>query len=347
MAEATTTPVDTGEVAELVGAAAEQPWHRFVRLREEAKSRGDVVDVELPEQVEISVAAPRTALPGIGRLENNLARKAIFDLKTTHGAEGSSGTEEKTDLVGKTTLTFTMGALGPLEMDLIAWTMGQWQKQTTEVSFTLREIARSLGLSWKGQLGAAIKASFLRIKAMTITGRVWDAGQRKHTTLSFSIFDRVEIVEERVSEDGPATKPASIKVVLSDWVVNQLKAGQYSDFAWEGYRSKLPTPFARRLYLLLESQEGTDDGMLWRVRVDHTLGQTLGTGDATKNPSRFRANLRASGAEICAAWPSLYRSVSVVGGSKRGEYFLEVRRSMQWREERLARRRRALAEPAA
>ena len=339
---------DAVEVVDIVGSAQEQPWHRYVRRREEARARGELDELEAPEQIEISVAAPRSAtLPGIGRLENNLARKAIFDLKTTHGDEGSIGNESRTDLVGKTTLSFTMGALGPLEMDLIAFTMGQWHRRTPEVSFTLREIARSLNVSWKGQLGAAIKASFLRIKALTITGRVWDAGEKKHTTLSFNIFDRVEIVEERATEHGPATSPASIKIVLSEWVLNQLRAGQYSDFEWDGYRGKLTTPFARRLYLLLESQEGMDDGTVWRVKIDHVLGQTLGTADGTKNPSRFRANLRASGAEICRAWPSVYRSISVVAGSKRGEYFLEVKRSLQWREQRLARRRKALAEPAA
>ncbi len=348
MTEPTTTIVDSEAVIELPGALDDEaPWNRYVRLLREStvSDAGDYDDVE---QLEISVAAPRRpALSGIGRFENNLARKGVFDLKTAHGDDVVSGTQQKTDLVGKTTLTFTMGALGPLEMDLIAWTMGQWQRNTDDVSFTLREVGRSLGVSWKGQLGMSIKSSFLRIKAMTITGRVWDANQKKHTTLSFNIFDRVEIVEERSAEDGPATRPASVKVVLSEWVIRQLRAGQYSDFEWAGYRAKLTTPFARRLYLLLESQEGTDDGVMWRVRVDETLGQTLGTNDATKNPSRFRANLRSSGEQICQTWSTVYRSIDVVNGTKRGEYFLEIHRTRKWREDRLARRRRALTEPAA
>jgi hypothetical protein len=131
------------------------------------------------EQLEISVAAPRkAALRGIGRFENKLARKGVIDLKPTYAGDGASGMHSKRDLVGKTTLTFTMGALGPLEMDLIAWTMGQWHRNLNHGSFSLRELARSLGVSWKGQLGTSIKNSFLRVKAMTITGRVWDAQER-------------------------------------------------------------------------------------------------------------------------------------------------------------------------
>lgn len=338
---------DAVVVAASSGIVEEAPWNRYVRRLIESHGPIDE-DNEDIEQLEISVAgASRPVLPGIGRFENNLARKGVFDLKTAHGEQGVAGTQQKTDLVGKTTLTFTMGALGPLEMDLIAWTMGQWHRNTNEIAFTLREVGRSLGVSWKGQLGTSIKNSFLRIKGMTITGRVWDAGQRKHTTLAFNIFDRVEIVEERSTEDGPATRPASVKVVLSDWVVNQLRAGQYSDFEWSGYRAKLTTPFARRLYLLLESQEGSDDGSVWRVRIDETLGQTLGTNDASVNPSRFRANLRACGDQICKTWPTVYRSIAVVAGGKRGEYFLETTRSTKWREDRLARRKKALAESAA
>jgi hypothetical protein len=329
-------------------ATAEAPWHRFVRRLQEQREQVDDTDDEHVEQLEISVAAPRkAALSGIGRFENNLARKGVIDLKPVYGGSGASGTQSKRDLVGKTTLTFTMGALGPLEMDLIAWTMGQWHRNQDHVSFSLRELARSLGVSWKGQLGISIKNSFLRIKAMTITGRVWDAQEKKHTTQSFNIFDRVEIVEERASEEGPATRPATVTVVLSQWVVNQLRAGQYSDFEWAGYRQKLSTPFARRLYLLLESEEGDDDGVVWRVPIDEILGQTLGTNDAVKNPSRFRATLLAAGADICRAWPDTYRSIDILAGTRRGEYFLQVRRSPRWRDDRIARRRRSLNEPAA
>jgi hypothetical protein len=341
--EAVEETLDLSPTVELVGVP-EAPWHQFVRERM-AQQDGAEPEPDEIEQIEISVAAPRkAALTGIGRFENNLARKGVIDLRPV---PGQSGSQSKRDLVGKTTLTFTMGALGPLEMDLIAWTMGQWHRNQDHVSFSLRELARSLGVSWKGQLGASIKNSFLRIKAMTITGRVWDAQEKRHTTQSFNIFDRVEIVEERSSEEGPATRPATVTVVLSQWVVNQLRAGQYSDFEWSGYRSKLSTPFARRLYLLLESEEGTDDGVTWRVPIDDVLGQTLGTNDAVRNPSRFRSTLVAAGKDICAAWPDTYESIRVLAGQRRGEYLLEVRRSRRWREDRIARRRKALADPAA
>jgi hypothetical protein len=114
----------------------------------------------------------RHTLRGIGRFESNLARKGVIDLKPTYGGDGASGTHSKRDLVGKTTLTFTMGALGPLEMDLIAWTMGPVAPQSEPRIVSLRELARSLSMSWKGQLGTSIKNSSLRVKAMTITERV-------------------------------------------------------------------------------------------------------------------------------------------------------------------------------
>jgi hypothetical protein len=322
---------------------SDAPWHRYVR-RLAANADAEDSDDAASNQLEISVTAPsRAQLTGIGRFENNLARKGFFDLQTNRSEE-STGSQHRTDLVGKTTLTFTMGALGPLEMDCIAWTMGRWHRGSDAVTFGLRELCRSLNVSWKGQKGNAIKDAFLRIKATTITGRVWDAVERKHTTIVFSIFDRVEIVEERASEHGPATRAAGVKVVLSEWVLNQLRAGQYSDFEWKDYRGKLTAPFSRRLYLLLESQEGSDGGTAWRVLIDDVLGQTLGTFDATRNSSRFRANLRASGEEICAAMAH-YKSITVTAGAKRGEYWLDVRRSLGWREHRQERRRKTI--PAA
>ena len=129
-------------VSDLPPVESEAPWHRFVRERFERADTAD--DSQAVEQIEISVDAPRkAALTGIGRFENNLARKGVIDLRPVAGA---SGTQSKRDLVGKTTLTFTMGALGPLEMDLIAWTMGQWHRNQDHVSFSLRELARSLGV---------------------------------------------------------------------------------------------------------------------------------------------------------------------------------------------------------
>ena len=42
-----------------------------------------------------------------------------------------------------------------------------------------------------------IKEGLRRIKATTISGKVYDAAKREYTTTHFSIFDHVTIVEQR------------------------------------------------------------------------------------------------------------------------------------------------------
>lgn len=332
--ESTLEP-DESSSACLIVPTPEPPWHAFAR--QVAGIQGNtVVPLPNPNQIELEVIAPaRRPLPGVGRLENNLSRKGIFEMRPDRTFRG---TVERTDLVGKTTLTFTLGALGPLEMDLVAWTMGQWRADRDRISFSLREVARSFGLSWKGQLGHEVKEALRRIRGVTITGRVWDAQQRKHTTKHFGIFDEVDIVEERATENGPATAPATVTVTLSAWLVGQLRAGQYSDIDWDGYKGRLGhTHFARRLFLLIESQEGDGDGLVYRTRIDKTFADTMATDEFTTNPSRFRSRLRKAGEQI-ADTHRHYEAITVKAGERRGEYWLEVRRSAEWLRDRLRRR---------
>jgi hypothetical protein len=343
LAAATTIPNSVAASDQETASTA--PWHLFARQKAAELTEGDG-DTNDREQLEIEVITPsRQRLSGRGRFENNLSRKGIFELRPERTSE-QSGTLTRHDLVGKTTLTFTLGALGPLEMDLIAWTMGQWHRGSDYVQFSLRELTRALGVSWKGQLGQSIKEGLRRIKATTISGKVWDANSRRHITSHFSIFDTVHIVEQRRSADGPATSPATVSIKLSDWIVSQLRAGQYSDFDWHGYRGKLTSAFSRRLYLLIESHEGEQQGVFLRLPINASLGDTLGTDDAVKNPSRFRSRVRMAGDEICNTLPH-YLSVVVKQGKKRGEYWLEVRRSSTWHEERVKTRRRSLADSVA
>lgn len=312
---------------------AKAPWWRFVeRLPavsgdEEPASTGQL-------EIEV-VSVPRQPLHGRGRFENNLSRKGIWNLKPDRAV--NSGQTSTTDLIGKTTLTYTLGQLGPLEMDLMAWIMGQWHHNTQYVQFTLRAVARAFGRSWKGQFGRDVKDALRRIRGVMITGKVWDAQLRRHTTTHFGLFETVQLVEER----GAVTALATVSVALSPWLVNQLRAGQYCDFEWDGYRGRLPHSFARRLYLFLESQDGDADGTVFRVRIDAFLGDSLGTKDGSSNPSRLRSHLQAHGRAICAAHPH-YAEVRVKTGDRRGEYWLMVHRSSQWRDERLRIRRRAL-----
>jgi hypothetical protein len=184
-------------------------------------------------QLEIEVVAPSRAnrLEGRGRFENNISRKAIWQLKPERAEVVGEFTT--TDLIGKTTLTYTLGQLGPLEMDLMAWILGQWQRGTESIEFSLREVARAFGRSWKGQFGHDIKDGLKRIRDHSITGRVWDATTRKHTTHIFGLLEAVTIVEDRATEDGPALRAGTVTVTVSNWLAKQLSAGQYSDFEWD------------------------------------------------------------------------------------------------------------------
>ena len=318
-----------------------RPWRAFAdRMRAQAGDEASDVDAN-PNQFEIEVVAPpRGRLRGLGRFENNLSRKGIFELRPPRAE--LLGQVERQDLVGNTTLNFTMGALGVMEMDMVAWIMGQWQRDYPTVSFSLRECARSFGRSWKGKLGGDIKDSLRRIKGVMITGRVWDAESRRHVTKHFGIFEEVTIIEERQAEHGPATSPATITVSLSPWLLAQLNAGQYSDFDWDGYKRRLQSGYERRLFLLLESQEGDDEGTRYRVRIDPKLGDSLGDPDAERNPSRFRERLRRAGTGICTTHPE-YLGITVKAGERRGEYWLQVERSDRWLPNKLARRRSRLA----
>ncbi len=295
-----------------------------------------------PSQLEIEVVAParRHRLEGRGRFENNISRKAIWQLKPDRA--NPVGEFTTTDLIGKTTLTYTLGQLGPLEMDLMAWILGQWQRGTESIEFGLREIARAFGRSWKGEFGHDIKDALKRIRDHSITGRVWDAATRKHTTHIFGLLESVTIIEDRASEEGPALRAGTVTVTLSTWLVRQLSAGQYSDFEWDTYKRRMASARARRLYLFLESQDGEEEGKAFRVRIDAALGNSLGTQDGRTNLPRLRADLRRHGEEIAAVHPN-YLDVSVKAGTRRGEYWLTVRRSGRWMEERVRNRRRELS----
>jgi hypothetical protein len=336
------SPSDSGVSGECeVRGVPTPPWRVYAeRMRAQAGDDARDGDVD-PNQFDIEVVAPpRGRLRGLGRFENNLSRKGIFELRPPRAE--LLGQVDRQDLVGNTTLNFTMGALGVMEMDLVAWTMGQWQRDYPTVTFSLRECARSFGRSWKGELGHQIKESLRRIKGVTITGRVWDAETRRHVTKHFGIFEEVTIIEERQTEHGPATSPATITVSLSPWLRAQLNAGQYSDFEWDGYKRRLQSGFERRLFLLLESQEGEEDGTRYRVRIDQKLGDSLGDQDATRNSSRFRERLRRAGTGICTTHPE-YLGIAVKAGERRGEYWLQVERSERWLPNKLARRRARLA----
>ncbi len=98
----------------------------------------------------------------------------------------------------------------------------------------------------------------------------------------------------------------------------------------------LTTPFSRRLYHVLECEEGRQGGTLVAFRVDNPLMAALGTKDS--NPRRLRDRLEKAGEMIRAARPH-YVSITVDYDEPSGEWWLNARRSPDWIRERAERRR--------
>jgi Replication initiator protein A len=285
-------------------------------------------------EVEILRVPPPPSHGVRARIENNLARKAIFNLDGTRSREMDSPATE--DLVGTVALRHTMGELGALEMDMLTWVLGRWKRGENRLAFSKRQLARDLGRSWSGRTGDELTDGLLRLRHTTITGRRWLAAEKRHIERDASIFQEIIIDEHRESRDGRATTPAQVTVVLANWLADQLERGQYADLEWKTYRHALTTPFSRRLYHVLECEEGRQDGTLVAFRVDNPLMAALGTKDS--NPRRLRDRLEKAGEMIRAARPH-YVSITVDYDEPGGEWWLNARRSPDWIRERAERRR--------
>lgn len=292
---------------------------------------------EPPTVVEVEVVRPPREGEGHdrARIENNIGRKAIFALQGKRGP--NVGTVTVRDVVGKVTRTFTLGQLGGLEMDVYAWLLGQWTPRNGgRITFGLRELARGLRVSWNGDFGIEAKHAIRRMKAMTITGKVWDADTRRYKEHGFSLVDDYQLEEDRDSPDAEGTRGSGrVRVLLGDWIVRQMQAGQYAELDLDIYRSHaLRKPKARRLFQFLECEEGENDGTFVRLPIDEYLAETMGTSDYRNNPSRFRRDLLAYGTAICTATSGLYESFDIKAGSGRNAWVLHVRRADGWRRRR-------------
>jgi len=126
-----------------------------------------------------------------------------------------------------------------------------------------------------------------------------------------------------------------VRVLLGDWIVRQMQAGQYAELDLDIYRSpELRKPKARRLFQFLECEEGEQEGTLLRLPINEYLAETMGTSDYRNNPSRFRRDLLAYGRAICAATGGLYESFEIKAGTGRNAWVLHIRRSLRWRRRR-------------
>ena len=317
----TTMADDAGEptrVGEVLGSYWEQ---RVALLIEEGKldpAPGGPAIVEVGRQ-----DAAQHLLPAVQALmENNLSRKGVWVGSPDRSVQEFRFVTE--DVLGSLVIEYGLGQLSDFEMQLTAWILGQWQRATAEVSFSLRECARAFGVAWAGSRAEFIKDALRRIDRTRFTGRVWVARSKKFETIHFGIFDVVRIVERKDSFDGPSLEPGTVTITLSSFITSQLADEQFVRLDWQVLRGRLKTPLARRLYVFLESQRGFKSGSEYEVSVDRALMVTLGSHDFDRG-YRFRSKLSQAGEEICAA-DSRYRKITVRPGSSKGSYVLSVRR---------------------
>jgi hypothetical protein len=305
----------------------------------EAAAADELADAQPSDEgaVKLTVEVRRREKTGqprvLGRMENNIARKALFDLQPSRGA--GSAEVERPDLIGTTALQYTMGQLGVLEMDVFTWALGRWKRGEKRLRFSKRELGRDMGLSWGGKTGQELTDALLRLRGTSVKGEVWLAETKRYILRDISLFQELTVDEHRESREGPAIRPGQVEVVLSDWLDGQLQAGQYASLDFEKYRQDIITPFARRLYPILECEEGTEDGTHVEFVIDKSFISTMGTRD--KNQRRFRSRLSEAGKIICKARPH-YTSIRVEVDTKRSMTLIATR-SPEWQRQRKAWRR--------
>ena len=251
----------------------------------------------------IDVRAPQHVI-----LENNLSRKGIWAADPSRGPHQTQLTFETEDIVGKLVMESSLGRLSTTEMEIVSWTLAQWERQENPddpwVHCSLKALADAFGVTWSGSRAAFIKKGLERLHAVRFKAEVWNHKEGKLRTELFGIFDRVSIVErtERLSGRWSVEDDnAPVKIKLGDFLHQQLKLGQFHRYAWHVLRGKLKTPLAKRLYIFLDAQRGTETaaGHLYEIAVNAELFASLGVRD--RNIRRARARLRDACTQLAAA----------------------------------------------
>jgi hypothetical protein len=257
-------------------------------------------------------------------LENNLTRKGIWSADASRDPHQAEIVFETDDIVGKLVMESSLGRLSTTEMEMVSWIMAQWERQENPddpwVHCSLKGLADAFGVTWSGSRAAFIKDGLERLHAVRFKAEVWNHKEGKLKTELFGIFDRVSIVERK---DGYSARwsvgagNAPVKIKLGDFLHQQLKLGQFHRYAWHVLRGKLKSPLAKRLYIFLDAQRGSETpaGWLYEVRVHQGLFASLGIRD--RNISRARTRLRDACAELLAA-DSSYKELHLREGADGG-----------------------------
>jgi hypothetical protein len=260
-------------------------------------------------------------------LENNLGRKGIWAPDGGRGANQGEPTAhqevfvfETDDIVGHLIMESSLGKLTVFEMEIVSWVMAKWvateEPDSPTVQFFLAELAREFGVQWGGSRAAFLKDALRKLDRVRFTAEVWSQKQGSLVTEHFGIFDRITIVERKNQRHGPNTAPVPIRARFSEFMHEQLRAGQYRRYSWQVLRGALRTPLAKRLYVLLDGQRGrqTPQGWLYEHTVDTKLLSTLGVRD--RNMSRVRTSLRSACQEIRGADADRYVRCEVREGPR-------------------------------
>jgi len=275
------------------------------------------VETEHPEQVEARQVVLtmhrsrseliRISVPyGHAVLENNLTRKGVWATDPSRGGPVQESFEfEADDVVGRLVITSSLGRLSTMEMEIFGWTLARWLEledpSTAVVTFTLRGLARAMGVEWGGSCAERFKDALDRMAAVHFKAEVWSEAKQELVTESFNLFDRVTIKERKAGRHGSSGGNPPVRVRLGEFVHQQLQAGQFHRYSWQVLRGALTTPLAKRLYVFVEAQRGrkTTHGWLYEHAIDSTLLTTLGVRDTRVR--RVRAKIRQAGEEILAA----------------------------------------------
>ena len=244
-------------------------------------------------------------------VETNLARKGLWRTGRALG--------DINDAMGIVQRIDTGRPLGALAFDIIVWVCSRWRElddpRARAVPFTLTGLADDLGWGRGGGACADLAEAVDALTQATFRARVFNAAVREVRIDTFGLVDRWE----RGERDRQERRSQAGFLVLGDWLLQQLRAGNVTYVSWLEMRA-LRGQTSRRLLIFMEAERFRGR---WRRVVDPALLTSLGI-EAGRTGHRL-ATLRRAADEVTRA-QNRYTWVGVEDGDRRGERVLVVRR---------------------
>jgi len=244
-------------------------------------------------------------------VETNLARKGLWRAGRALG--------DINDAMGIVQRIDTGRPLGALAFDIIVWVCSRWRElddpRARAVPFTLTGLADDLGWGRGGGACVDLADAVDALTQATFRARVFNAAVREVRIDTFGLVDRWE----RGERDRPERRSQAGFLVLGDWLLQQLRAGNVTYVSWSQMRA-LRAQTSRRLLIFLEAERFRGR---WRRVIDPALLASLGI-EAGRTGHRL-ATLRRAAEEVTRA-ENRYTWIGVEDGERRGERVLVVRR---------------------